>query len=163
MHPEASQWVADNAPHEHDSVLDIGGRNINGTARDHFPRASVYRSVDIQPGPAVDIVANAAEWTPDQEYDVVVCTEVFEHTDQWRQICETAFDALKPGGKFITTMAGPGRTPHSAVDGGPTLHPGEYYGNVDPDDLRDCLDEIGFQHYLVDQSGLDVRAVAYKE
>jgi len=42
-----------------------------------------------------------------------------------------AFRMLEPGGMFVMTAAGPGRAPHSAVDG-KGLQPGEHYANIDP-------------------------------
>ena len=161
MHNEAFAWVAAHATQDEVTVLDIGGRNINGTCRDLFPNATLYTAVDIADGPGVDIVADASTWTPDREYDVVVCTEVFEHTDVWPDICRTAYKACKPGGRVILTMAGPGRGGHSAVDGG-HLRPGEYYGNVDPERLREALEECGWDDIVVDSqvSPADVRAVA---
>jgi SAM-dependent methyltransferase len=161
VHAEAYEWVTRHATSEAVKVLDIGGRNINGTVRNLFPCAD-YTALDIAPGEGVDIVADAATWTPDRVYDVVVCTEVFEHTASWPQIIGTAFDALRPGGLFVATMAGPGRAPHSAVDGGWQLHPGEHYGNVDPDDLLKALDAAGFDAITVDQQHrpADVRCVA---
>jgi SAM-dependent methyltransferase len=164
MHAEAFQWVAQWATHGPVAVLDIGGRDINGSPRSLFPGAGPYRVLDIAPGPGVEIVADAADWAPDQEYDVVVCTEVFEHTARWPEICATVHKALNPGGLFIATMAGPGRPVHSAVDGGWQLHPGEYYGNVDPRELDRVLAEVGFQDAVIDvrTSPADVRAVARK-
>jgi SAM-dependent methyltransferase len=141
-------------------VLDIGGRNINGSTRGLFPRAD-YTSLDIVPGDGIDIVADAAIWVPDREYDLVVCTEVFEHTSAWPQIVATAFTALRPGGQFIATMAGPGRMPHSAFDGGP-LQPGEYYANVEAGSLRQVLDNAGFADPVVDylHASADTRCAA---
>ena len=164
MHAEAYAWVQQHATTQPVSVLDIGGRDINGSSRTLFPNATVYRVLDIAAGPNVDIVADAATWTPDGEYDVVVCTEVFEHTASWPQICATALKACAPGGTFIATMAGPGRPVHSAVDGGWTLHPGEHYENVAPADLRAVLEDCGWQDVVVDRrdSPADVRAVAVR-
>lgn len=165
MHSEAFEWVSRYRTDEPVTVLDVGGRNINGSPRGLFPNATVYRVLDIIDGPNVEIVADAATWTPDREYDVVIAAEVFEHTFVWPQICATAHKALKPGGRLIATMAGPGRPEHSAVDGGWHLHPGEYYGNVDPQMLRRVLEGCGFTDITVDQrqSPADVRAVATKE
>ncbi|ANN16250.1 hypothetical protein SD37_11740 [Amycolatopsis orientalis] len=164
MHAEAHEWVARHATTEPVTVLDIGGRNINGSVRDLFPGATVYIVLDIADGQGVDIVADAATWTPDRQYDVVVTAETFEHTAVWPEICATAFTATKPGGRFIATMAGPGRPAHSAVDGGPTLYPGEHYGNVEPDDLRAVLAECGFVDMVIDRQErpADVRCVATK-
>jgi len=162
MHPEAFAWVKRHSTEGLVAVLDIGGRDINGSPRSLFPNAVTYRVLDIADGENVNIVADAATWVPDREYDVVVCTEVFEHTPVWRQICATAYKATKPAGRFIATMAGPGRPAHSAVDGGPRLHPGEHYGNIDPNVLHVALKECGWQDIVVEQAGLDVRAVAAK-
>jgi hypothetical protein len=158
MHAEAYEWVAPYATAEPVKVLDIGGRNINGTVRTLFPCAD-FTALDILPGEGVDIVADAATWTPDRAYDVVTCAEVFEHTDVWPQIVVTAHAALGPGGVFVATMAGPGRVPHSAFDGGP-LQAGEYYDNVSPDDLERELKAAGFVDIVVDQHGPDVRCAA---
>lgn len=162
MHAEAFAWVQLHATTDPVTVLDIGGRDINGTTRSLFPNAA-YRVIDIRPGDNVDIVADASAWTPDHAYDVVLCTEVFEHTDVWPLICETAFAACRAGGRFIATMAGPGRPEHSAVDGGP-LQPSEYYGNVDPVKLAEVLEACGFTDVVVDEqpSPADVRCVARK-
>lgn len=162
MHAEAFRWVQDHAPRDAGVVLDIGGRNINGTVRSLFPFAHTYVALDIAEGPEVDIVADAATWTPDRAYEVVVCCEVFEHTAVWPGICQTAFKACRAGGLFIATMAGPGRRPHSGIDGGWHLHAGEHYANVEPDDLRRVLIAAGFTDVTVDQQSADVRAVATK-
>lgn len=164
MHPEAYAWVARYATTEPAAVLDVGGRNINGSVRDLFPGADPYVALDIREGEGVDIVADAAVWSPDREYDVVVCTEVFEHTPDWPQICKAIFAALRPGGRVILTMAGPGRPPHSAIDGGWQLHPGEYYGNVGPAELAAGLVAADFGGIVVDYqpSPADTRAVAVR-
>lgn len=161
MHDAAYEWVQRHV-RPFGSVLDIGGRNINGTVRDLFSSAREYLALDILPGDGVDIVANAATWVPDRAFDVVVCCEVFEHTWEWPGICATAYRALTPKGFFIATMAGPGRAPHSGVDGLFRLLPEDYYANVDPDDLREVLVEVGFCDIDVDHTGLDVRCVAVK-
>ncbi len=158
MHDQAYNWVRRHAVSDVD-VLDIGGRNINGSTRELF--TGTWTTLDIRSDEGVDVVADAATWTPDREYDVIVCTEVFEHTPSWQAICATAFKACKPGGMFVATMAGPGRPEHSAIDGG-ALHPGEYYGNVSPIELGNVLEECGWRDIVVDQqfSPADVRAVA---
>jgi trans-aconitate methyltransferase len=165
LHAEAYVWVDRHAPANARAVLDIGGRDINGTVRNLFPAATVYRVLDIADGPNVDIVTDAATWTPDREYDVVVACEVFEHTPVWPQICTTAYKALRPGGCFVTTMAGPGRAPHSAVDGGHVLAAGEHYANIEPAHLFNVLIRAGFEDVTVDQQHhpmADVRATAWR-
>jgi hypothetical protein len=165
MHQQAYDWVKSarcHAPADWSAVLDLGGRDINGSVRDLFSEATVYRVLDILPGDGVDIVADAATWTPDRTYDVVVCCETFEHARLWPDICGTAFDALCDDGIFVATMAGPGRPPHSAIDGGWTVYDGEWYMNVDPVDLRSVLVSLGFTDVVVDRQPFpaDVRCVA---
>jgi hypothetical protein len=165
VHPEALSWVAAHATTEPVSILDIGGRDVTGpwggSPRHLFPAATAYRVLDIAAGPDVDIVADAATWTPDREYGVVLAVEVFEHAATWPAICRTVFAALMPGGRFIATMAGPGRPPHGAR-GAPGLELGEYYANVRPDRLAAVLDRVGFADVVVDvqRAPADVRAVA---
>lgn len=162
MHAVAYNWVSQHATQDRVAVLDVGGRNINGSVRDLFPGADPYVSLDILPGDGVDVVADAATWEPDRQYDVVVCCEVFEHTDAWPQICKTIFSALRSGGLAIFTMAGPGRHPHSAHDGGPQLYEGEWYANVLPAELETVLAATGFEQIQVDYqpAPADTRAVA---
>lgn len=163
MHEQAHAFVRDNARTEATTVLDLGGRDINGSIRDLFPNTVPF-VVDINPGEGVDVVADAADWQPTDTYHVVVSCETFEHAQRWREICKTAYDALEPGGQFVATMAGPGRPEHSGIDGLFRLHPGEYYGNVDPVELFNVLEAAGFEHVYVDSqpSPADVRAVAYR-
>jgi SAM-dependent methyltransferase len=163
MHVEAMLWVAEHATTDPVTVLDIGGRNVNGTPRPLFPNAVAYTVLDVRPGPGVDIVADAATWNPHgRRWDVVVCCEVFEHTGSWPQILQTAYRALRPGGRLIVTTASPERAVHSGVDGGPLLHPGEEYAGIDPVQLRLTLEEAGFAGIVVDvlAASADVRAVA---
>lgn len=166
MHEAAYRWIANNAATDAAvAVLDIGGRDVGGpwggSVRGLFPNALRYTVLDAAAGEDVDVVADAATWQPDRPYDVVVAVECFEHTAVWPGICAMALRALRPGGEFATTMAGPGRTPHGAL-GAPAPAPGEYYANVAPDDLRAVLDAQGWVSVIVQQHGLDLRAVARK-
>lgn len=132
MHPEAAAFMALTARRlgPFGSVLELGGRFINGSVRCFFPGAA-YLSVDITPGPEVDVVADATTWRPDERFDAVVCCEVFEHVEAADGFVATAWEALRPDGWLLVTAACPPRPAHSAVDGGP-LRPGEFYRNVDP-------------------------------
>ena len=164
MHPEALGWVEAHATREVVDVLDIGGRNVNGTPRVFFPAAR-WTVLDIRPGDDVDIIADAATWNPGYDrWDVVVCCETLEHARRWPAILHTAHLALAPGGRLIVTTAAPGRLIHSGVDGGPILHPGEHYQNIDPDALHAALEAAGFVDITIDiqPEPADVRAVATK-
>lgn len=158
MHPAALAWVARHAPPA-TSVVDVGGRDINGTVRGCFPGAA-YTSVDLIDGPSVDVVADFATWEPAALADVVVCCEVAEHTETWPELVAHAADVLVDGGTLIFTAAGPTRAPHSALDGG-ELRDGEWYEAVDPERLEEVLSEH-FDDVTVaeDQALGDVYAVA---
>lgn len=112
---------------EREPIIDLGGRDINGTVHGLFTHRPTV--VDINPGRGVDIVADAADWNPDREYAVALCTEVFEHTPRWRDIIATAHKALVPGGVFLMTCATANRPAHGAASDRPML--GEFYANVD--------------------------------
>ena len=154
------QWVAKYATDDPVTVLDLGGRDTNGSPRGLFPNAAAYLVLDAVDGPDVDVVADAATWTPDREYDVVVACELFEHTRAWPEICLTAHEALTPGGMFVVTTAKP---PHGAW-GAPSPEPGEWYENVDPERLRVVLHQAGFADVVIDERPwpADVRAVAVR-
>lgn len=130
-------------------VYEIGSRNINGSIRMLFSVAEGYHGIDLEDGPDVDAVADAATYVPPVVPQTVVCCEVLEHADTAEQIVRQAAQVLAPGGRVILTMAGPCRMPHSAVDGG-QLRAGEFYRNVTPDMLRDWL--RGFEHIALTEN-----------
>lgn len=160
MHVEAFEYVSKFRTDEPLAVLDIGGRDVNGTCRPLFPNAK-YLAVDVRPGPGVDVMADAATWKTKLRFDVVLCTEVFEHTSLWPQLCATAYRLLRQKGRFVVTCAGPGRAPHSAIDGG-AIRDGEWYENVTPEQLAAELDELGFADIDVRLQGEDLQGTAVK-
>jgi hypothetical protein len=142
MHPEAYAYVADQCRlfvQPSMSVVEIGGRNINGTIRPLFTTEQ-YTAVDIAEGPGVDVIADGAEWQPAEPVHCVVCSEVLEHTPRVKDIINNAARMLRPQGRLIVTCAGPRRSPHSAVDGR-ELQPGEFYENISPDRVLQILAE----------------------
>lgn len=159
MHIEVRDYVSQFATGEKIMVLDIGGRDVNGTLRDLFPNAD-YTVLDLRPGPNVDIIADATEWDPDgRKWDLVLCTEVFEHVKGWQHICWNARKACWPGGKFVATCAGLGRPAHSGFEAvGP--QPGEWYSNLSAQQLHSALVATGWDDVHVEQVGLDLHAVA---
>ncbi len=163
MHPAALAYVAAHVPRTATSVLEFGSRNINGSPRTVVPPGCRYVGVDIVKGFDVDIVADAATVMLPEMFDVVVCAEGFEHADDatCAAICRNALDHLVPGGRFLVTMAGLGRGPHSAVDGGP-VRAGEFYRNVNATLLEDWLTSAGFGTIEINELGDDLRGKATK-
>jgi hypothetical protein len=130
-------------------VLDVGGRNINGTIRNLFTLSDTFTSLDIFADEGVDIVADFSD--PEivdalnlaDKYDVTFSTEVLEHSRYWRTIVSNMVKATKPGGWIIITCATTGRHAHSGVDGHPlTEMDNEYYGNVDVNNFKAVIDEL---------------------
>ena len=141
MHPEARAYVEGLvAGRLFPAVVEVGGRWINGGVRDLIAHRT-YVSLDLHPGPGVDLVADVRDWEPPGRVDLVVCLEVIEHSDDPRGVVEACTALLVPGGLLVLTCAGPHRAPHSGLDGG-ALRPGEHYGNVEPDDLAKWLADL---------------------
>lgn len=162
MHPQAynavGQMVA--AAEEHGLELerllfcmDVGGQDVNGTAREHFGKAPRWASYDRYDETA-DYIGDARigthallgstgepAMTPFTSCDVVLCTEVLEHVRWWPLVVRTCFEMLKPGGFLFITAAAPPRAPHSA-QGLTEKPPLEWYENVNPDELRALVDEV---------------------
>jgi hypothetical protein len=168
MHPEAWEWITRNLRAYSNlelDVLEFGSLNINGSTRALFPNARYY-GIDLQTGPGVDEVADATSWqhpTLYGKFDVVVCSEVFEHLCDWRLIVKNAAAHLNDTGVFISTCASDGRHAHSAKGIGAPLarwqsdHPGhpldevEWYQNVGYQDLELALKDAGFTLYRIEQ------------
>lgn len=170
MHLEAYQWLCHaldlvpyllDTPRSHWRVLEQGSRDVNGSPRTLIEPCARYIGVDIRPGRGVDVVANAADTTvlPGATFDLVVCTEVMEHTADAEGIVRNAHRLLAEGGVYLVTCAGPSRPPHGA-DGG-ALAAGEYYGGISESLLADWLHR--FRAVLTwDRTGLDTYALAVR-
>ncbi|NBW08705.1 MAG: methyltransferase domain-containing protein [Caulobacteraceae bacterium] len=141
-------------------VLEIGSLDINGSVRPIFkPFAEKYIGIDIQEGPGVDIVATGDSYWSPNTFDVVVCAEVFEHTNKWKDIIKQSWINLKQDGLFIATMAGEGRPFHSGIDGG-QLKEWEHYANIGAWELNQAL--FMFQLKEVNYLNADLRCWAIK-
>lgn len=138
-------------------ALDIGGADVNGSARAMVPAIDTWIGLDITAGPGVDVVADATDlnslrmpplsWRPGM-FDVILCTEVLEHVENWRAIVSNVWHLLaRDGFAFITAAGcGPdwGRRPHGARG---ELDPpiGEHYENVNAEEL--CREIEGLAHH----------------
>lgn len=158
MHPEARAYVASViAATRYPLVTEIGGRNINGSVRDLVPHDR-WTSIDLYDGPDVDVVGDARHWFPPYLADLVLCLEVLEHSPDPEGIVKAAITFLAPGGRLLVTCAGPGRAPHSTVDGTPHLRDGEWYENVEPDLLYGWMAELRDLDVHYDPAACDIRA-----
>jgi len=160
MHNEAFEFVSRHATNEPISVIEIGSRDINGSARVMFPAAS-WIGLDLYPGPCVDWVGDAATYTPTEPVDLVMCMETLEHAKNWYYLIHAGVAWLKPGGKMIITCAGPGRAEHSAIDGGP-CYEGEYYQNLSTAQIDAAIAGTDADSWDSFQNGNDTYAVVTK-
>lgn len=168
MHPQAFRFVQECLKRlpPRKSVLEFGGRNINGTVRVLFDGRVSYTSIDLVGGSGVDHIGDAVSYVPTSTPDTVVCCEVLEHTPKWPFIVRNAKRVLGDKGVLILTCACEPRAPHSGVDGHALslgFHKEEYYGNVDPMELGTVLENAGFKEWdlEVDDIAGDIRVLAW--
>ena len=108
MHEAAKIYVRtvlQTVPVPKGAVLEIGGRNINGTVRPLFADIGPYASIDLYDGLGVDLVGDVCELDPAKTarklfgkvaVSCVVCCEVLEHATEPARLCRWAHRILKP-------------------------------------------------------------------
>ncbi len=145
MHQATADWLklADSQFGPFASVVELGGQDVNGSARS-MVRHSRYLSVDLRPGPGVDVVADALTWEPPESFDAVLCTNVLEHVEDWRALVGRAYDLLVSGGVFVVATVCDPFPAHSGIDG-EHVRPEEHYANIEPADLFAALLLAGFE------------------
>lgn len=160
MHPEAHAYVSRFATNKKLNILDIGGRDINGNCRDLFPNA-MFTVIDKYAAPDVHIVTDFNEYPPTRQWDMILCTEVLEHCQQWVDLLDNAYFCCEPDGRIVITAATYGRAGHSGIDGGQLRH-WEWYENIGPAHLTVSLQSIGWREVTTEVRGKDVYATAVK-
>lgn len=165
MHPQAWDFLVSQKPFVNPkSIIDVGGRNANGTPRDIWSQAE-YTAVDILEADDVDIVADAATWVPERTWTMGLCTEVFEHIrpEAYEPFLRTLYAAVDPGGRLLLTCATHPRPRHAAA-GTWEMDPDEFYQNVDPEQLRRAFDNTGWriEEFIVNPNPGDIYVRASK-
>lgn len=120
MHKSVMEWAAARVEQHGLSdlnTLEVGSLNVNGSVRELF--TGDYHGIDIREGDGVDEVLNAVDMEYDKEYDVVVCTEMLEHAEDWRAAINGIKKAVKVGGYILLTARGSGFGKHD--------YPGDYW------------------------------------
>lgn len=119
-------------------ILEIGSRDINGSARNVLePHAERYHGIDLVAGRGVDQVLNVSdlhEHFTGESVDVVVCTEVVEHIDDWRLALYQMLKVLRHNGLLILTTRSPGCPNHN--------YPSDYW-RYTQDDLKKIFTPVG--------------------
>lgn len=120
-------------------VLEIGSKDINGSARDIFPDAKEYIGIDSERGFSVDKILNAHDilkvWKP-STFDIVICSEMLEHDDAPWVTIDAMKKVVKKGGVLIVTTPTFGFPIHR--------HPKDYfrYG-------QDAFEDIIFKGFKI--------------
>lgn len=96
--------VSDLKPTEKD-ILDIAPQVWDGV-KPFLPSWSRLRTLDINADTEPDIVGDICDLhglVRDEEFDVILCTEVLEHVDDPFSAVQELYRVLKPGGKLYLT------------------------------------------------------------
>lgn len=102
-------------------ILELGSFNVNGSARDIATSLvpQLYHGIDLQPQTGyVDEVADVSKIGSqhDNQWDVVISTEMLEHCLDWRSAIEGMKRACVDGGLLVVTARGPGKEYHGYPD-----------------------------------------------
>lgn len=107
VHKSVMHWIERQVTRrglERADTVEIGSYDVNGSVRPLF--SGVFVGTDMRPGPGVDLMHNIEDSSLAPDYDVVVCTEVLEHTPRpWRAVQNMA-DSLRKGGVLLVTCRG---------------------------------------------------------
>lgn len=100
------------------TVVDVGGADVNGSARDYFEAKGVkYIVVDMAPGKGVDIITPPGDPLPfaDGSVDMVVSTSCFEHDPCFWITFKEMARIVKIGGLIYVNA--PGNGPYHCFPG----------------------------------------------
>lgn len=121
MHASVRAWTAavlDPTEITGGQVLEVGSCNVNGTVRPiieaHHPAG--YLGVDQEPGPNVDEVVDAARLVARfgaEAFDLVICTEMLEHVDDWRAVVAEIVAVTRRSGLLAVTTRSEGFPYHA--------------------------------------------------
>lgn len=93
-------------------VLEVGSRDLNGSFRSIIEPLgpASYLGIDMASGPGVDKVSNL--FAMSGEFDIVVCTEVLEHIEEWRAAVTRLEWLTKDNGYIVVTTRAHGFQRH---------------------------------------------------
>lgn len=151
-------------------VLDIGSLDINGNNRFLFNDCDIT-GLDLAEGKNVDVICLAHEYdAPDETFDTIISTEVFEHDMFYPQTLKNIMRMLKSGGLFLFTCATDERAEHGTLrsDGGfssPLTIQYEgwenYYKNLSKEDVLNEIPATLFSSYKFEYNAAEIKRDIY--
>jgi len=120
MHGSVLQFVSNNVSQREvagRSILEVGSFDVNGTVRPYFTKFHPYEyiGIDQEAGKGVDLVVSASEIVKKfgpYRFDIVVCTEMLEHAQDWKRVLSQMKKVLKINGLIYLTTRSPGFAYH---------------------------------------------------
>jgi SAM-dependent methyltransferase len=103
------------------SVVEVGATDVNGSCRPWIVQQlpASYLGTDMQPGPNVDVVCSGEDlhlYVGMASTDIVLCTEVLEHVEEWYEFLRSIWSVIKLGGILLLTTRSPGFPLHNYPD-----------------------------------------------
>lgn len=99
------------------SIIEVGSMNINGSFRSIVESfgPSEYMGVDIKMGSGVDQICACEDLVVKfgcNRFDMVICTELLEHVNNWEKVIHNLKHVIKPGGMLLVTTRSKGMFYH---------------------------------------------------
>jgi SAM-dependent methyltransferase len=142
---------------ENKRILEVGSLNVNGTLRYDIVEKdpAEYIGIDINEGKDVDQICRVediVEVFGKDSFDVVVCTEMMEHIEDWRLAISNLKNVCKPGGIIILTTRSKGFPEHGFPDD---------FWRYEPDDMKVIFSDFEVKTIRTDKlcPGIFIKAV----